>query len=281
MKIKKYLSILLAGTLMTASFYSCERKDESATPSALQSDKHASDPVPALANRFDDLSTKKQGWGQGVQCDEQNRPISCLSFQEKYGKYNALFIKEDAPQQLFLTFDEGYENGYTSQILDVLKDKSIHAVFFVTYDYVAKNQDLIRRMISEGHIIGNHTMSHPSMPTLSPEKMESEIMNLDRYMEEHFQYKMTLFRPPMGEFSQQSLAVTQSLGYTTVFWSFAYSDWNPKRQPDPASALQKQLDRLHSGAIYLLHAVSKTNANVLGDFITQAQEKGYTFSSLA
>lgn len=276
MKYSKITALILAATIASLSFIGCEKKNESLTPSS--PDQEISQ-IPTLSDNFYDLSTTKQGFGQGVDFDENNRPKSCLNFQQNYGKYDALFIKEDAPTQIVLTFDEGYENGYTGQILDVLKENDVKAVFFITYDYAKSNPDLIHRMIDEGHIVGNHTMTHPSIPTISPEKMEEEIMNLDSYIEENFQYKMNLFRPPMGEFSEQSLAVTQSLGYKSIFWSFAYKDWNPDKQPDTQTALKKQIERLHDGAIYLLHAVSKTNANVLDSFLKGAQEKGYTFTT--
>lgn len=236
--------------------------------------------VQTMQDAFSSLDTKKQGWGQGTQVDDQNRPVSCMDFQNKYGKYNALFIKEDCPKEIFLTFDEGYENGYTSQILDVLKEKEVPAVFFVTYDYASKNPDLIQRMIDEGHVVGNHSYSHPSMPMLTPQEMEDEIDKLDSYVEETFSYDMSLFRPPMGEFSEQSLAVTDSCGYESVFWSFAYSDWDVDNQPDESSSLTKLTSHLHDGAIYLLHAVSKTNADILPEFIDQARQMGYQFGCL-
>lgn len=165
------------------------------------------------------LSNKKNGWGQGTQVNQDNRPISCDTFQSKYGQYNAVFIKENN-KNVYLTFDEGYENGYTSKILDVLKEKKAPAVFFVTYDYAKRNPDLIKRMIAEGHIVGNHSYTHPSMPTVSLEKASEEITKLHDYIKENFNYTMTLFRPPMGEYSEQTLALTKELGYQSVFLEF-------------------------------------------------------------
>ena len=186
------------------------------------------------------LSNKKNGWGQGTQVNQDNRPISCDTFQSKYGQYNAVFIKENN-KNVYLTFDEGYENGYTSKILDVLKGKKAPAVFFVTYDYAKRNPDLIKRMIAEGHIVGNHSYTHPSMPTVSLEKASEEITKLHDYIKENFNYTMTLFRPPMGEYSEQTLALTKELGYQSVFWSFAYKDWDTKKQPDETTALKKNV----------------------------------------
>lgn len=225
------------------------------------------------------LSNKKNGWGQGTQVDKDNRPVSCDTFQSKYGQYNAVFIKENN-KNVYLTFDEGYENGYTAQILDVLKEKKAPAVFFVTYDYAKRNPDLIKRMIAEGHVVGNHSYTHPSMPTVSLEKASEEITKLHDYIKENFNYTMTLFRPPMGEYSEQTLALTKELGYQSVFWSFAYKDWDTKNQPEEAAALKKTVDAVHGGAVYLLHAVSKTNTNILGEFIDGVRAKGFAFQSL-
>lgn len=227
----------------------------------------------------DNLDTSKKSWGQGVQYNEENQPVSCIDFQAKYGKYDALFIGENS-KKIYLTFDEGYENGYTADILDVLKENQVPAIFFVTYDYVTKEPNLVKRMIDEGHEVENHSVHHLSMPTLSKDEMRSEIVDLSTYVKENFAYDMHLFRPPMGEFSEQSLAVAKSLGYQTVFWSFAYQDWNPNKQPSTQSALKKMKERLHPGAIYLLHAVSKTNKECLGEFIKQAKEEGFEFALL-
>lgn len=225
------------------------------------------------------LSNQKNGWGQGTQVDKDNRPVSCDTFQSKYGQYNAVFIKENN-KNVYLTFDEGYENGYTAQILDVLKEKKAPAVFFVTYDYAKRNPDLIKRMIAEGHVVGNHSYTHPSMPTVSLEKASEEITKLHDYIKENFNYTMTLFRPPMGEYSEQTLALTKELGYQSVFWSFAYKDWDTKNQPEEAAALKKTVDAVHGGAVYLLHAVSKTNTNILGEFIDEVRAKGFAFQAL-
>ncbi len=223
------------------------------------------------------FSTKKNGWGQGKAVDDKNRPVAAVQAAEQYGKYGALFLGEDEGA-VTLTFDEGYENGYTPVILDTLKEKGVSAVFFVTGDYVERQPELIRRMIDEGHTVGNHTQNHPSMPDLTEEKMRQEITALHRTLEQEFGYAMTLFRPPMGEFSEQSLAVTQSLGYRSVFWSFAYQDWVENEGIGAKAALEKTTAALHPGAIYLLHAVSADNAAMLGDFIDAVRAAGYTFT---
>ncbi len=222
------------------------------------------------------LDNTKQGWGQGVQVDDKNRPVSSVKYQEKYGKYDAYFIGS-GEKCIYLTFDEGYENGYTATILDTLKEKGVKAVFFVTMDYAKKQPELIKRMIAEGHIVGNHSDKHVSYPTVDMARCEAETMNLHNYISENFGYEMTLFRPPMGEFSERVLAQMQSLGYKTLLWSFAYKDWEVDNQPDEAASLQKLNGALHDGALYLLHAVGSTNNNILGDFIDYAHSQGYQF----
>ena len=164
----------------------------------------------------------------------------------------------------------------TEWILDVLKEKETKAVFFVTMPYCKSNPDLVRRMIDEGHAVGNHTNNHPVMPSETIDSMVYEITSLHDYVEQNFNYTMTLFRFPTGEFSARSLAVVQSLGYKSVHWSFAYADWTPTATPqNTESAKANILDSAHNGAIYLLHAVSTTNAYVLSDVIDGLIAKGY------
>ena len=249
---------------------------KNAAPRAKDESAGSSRPFTDL-NQLDNV---RQGWGQGKQVDAEKRPVSCTQFQEKYGKYDAVFIKENT-KKIYLTFDEGYENGYTAKILDTLKEKKTPAVFFVTYDYAKRNRDLVQRMIAEGHVVGNHSYTHPSMPALSLSKASGEITNLHSYIKENFNYTMTLFRPPMGEFSERTLALTQSLGYKSVFWSFAYVDWDPKKQMGADKAYAKTVSSLHNGAIFLLHAVSKDNAEILDSFIDEARKQGYTFAKLS
>lgn len=212
------------------------------------------------------------GWGLGKDTDRDNRPIDAVNAEEKYSTVGGRFLAPDG--KICLTFDEGYENGYTAQILDTLKEKSVKAVFFVTYDYCLRSPELVKRMIDEGHIVGNHTKTHPSMPELSAEQMKDEVQFLHEYVSENFGYEMKLFRFPKGEFSEQALEVLKNLGYTSLFWSFAYSDWDTENQPDPTAALEKIEKSTHSG-IYLLHAVSRTNAEILPELLDYWQENGY------
>lgn len=225
------------------------------------------------------LDNTTQNWGPGSDADERNRPYSTLSYQKKYEKYNAYFIVPDS-DKIYLTFDEGYENGCTPAILDTLKAKNVSAVFFVTSSFAKQEPELVQRMIDEGHMVGNHSVTHPSngLPSQSIEKQQREVMVLHDYIKENFNYEMHLFRYPSGKFSDQSLAVVNNCNYKSVFWSFAYLDYDTNNQPDPAKALDKLMSKLHPGAIYLLHAVSTTNTQILGAFIDQVRAAGYEFA---
>lgn len=218
----------------------------------------------------------KIGWGPGGPTDENGRPDGATIYQQKYGDLGADFIREDE-KKIYLTFDEGYENGYTPKILDVLKEKNVPATFFVTMPYAKSEPELIKRMIAEGHIVGNHSVSHKSFPELSEEECRREVMEVHDYVKDNFQYEMDLFRFPMGEFSTADLALLQELGYRSVFWSFAHRDWVVDDQPDPTSALQKIEEKCHPGAVYLLHAVSKTNTEILPQMIDDLRAQGYEF----
>lgn len=196
--------------------------------------------------------------------------------------YDAIYngpTSKDA-KTLYLTFDEGYENGYTPQILDVLKEKNVKAIFFVTSHYIKYSPDTINRMANEGHVVGNHTNTHPSMPSVaySSDTFNKELFDVEnKYKELTGKELSKFFRPPMGKYSQKSLSMTKDLGYKTVFWSFAYGDYEPTNQPNPAQAKQNILNHLHDGSILLLHAISKTNATILGDVIDEARALGYEF----
>ena len=225
-----------------------------------------------LASGF---SASAEGYGQGRLRDAQNRPTGAIAFQEEYGEYGAYALSEDS-SRIILTFDQGYENGYTAQILDTLKEKNATAIFFLTGDYAKKEKELVRRMIAEGHMLGNHGMTHAAIPALSDAELEEEIMSLHRYMLSEYGYEMQYFRPPCGEYDMLSLAKVQSLGYRTVFWSAAHVDWKTDDQPEPSAALDTLTDAAHGGAVYLLHSVSSTNAKILGDLIDGLRAKGYT-----
>lgn len=274
MKIRT--AILTIGAVMAVSAYRSGRVD---MEKLYQLKDMISDVVLTHKEVYDyaKLNNDKIGYGQGVRVDEQNKPYGAIEFNAQYGKYNAIAINDTGEKTIMLTFDQGYENGYTAKILDTLKEKNVKATFFVIGDYAERNHELVQRMIDEGHRVGNHSMSHYSMPTLSSKECIDEITDLHQYMLDVYKYEMTDFRPPMGEFSEMSLAVTEDCKYRTVLWSFAYADWDVNKQPDANQAKEKLINAAHDGAIYLLHSVSATNAQILGDFIDEMINRGYSF----
>lgn len=231
-------------------------------------------------SRFESIDNTKVAYGMGVDVDSMNRPLGAIQAKEQYGDMGGLFIGDSTNKQIWLTFDEGYENGCTAGILDTLKEKNVRAVFFVTYDYCKRNPELVKRMIAEGHTVGNHTWSHPSLPECSPDELYSELSLLHEYVRDEFGYDMYVMRPPKGEFSQRVLACAKELGYTTVLWSFAYPDWDVNNQPDPEQAFQKITGKSHNGAVYLLHAVSETNAAILGRVIDYWRDNGFVITPM-
>ena len=228
-------------------------------------------------NKYLSLDKTSKGWGPGGPTDENNRSAGAISYQKKYGKYNADFILPMG-KEIVLTFDEGYENGYTAPILDTLKEKNVKAVFFITYPYAKDNPELVKRMIDEGHIVGNHSTNHTHFPVDPLKSVCDDVLNLHNFVKENFGYTMRFFRFPFGEFNEQCLALMNDLGYKSVFWSFAYRDWERDNQPDVETTLAMLNQKAHGGAIYLLHAVSKTNSEILGDFIDDMREKDFVFA---
>lgn len=252
---------------------------------------------PRDPNLIGDLYTRQQlmamdstpySYGCGIAKDG-NPPVDAANCQTKYGQYGAYFYVPGT-EEVYLTFDCGYEYSFvdgngktvrvTEWILDTLKEKGVHAVFFVTMAYCKQSPDLVQRMVDEGHNVGNHTANHPNLAKLEIDKEVEEIMSLHDYIKEQFGHTMSLLRPPEGAFSVRSLATAQSLGYTSVDWSVAHADWDPANQPAVASALANMTNRAHPGAIYLLHAVSVTNATILPDLIDNLRQAGYTVAML-
>lgn len=220
---------------------------------------------------------EKQGWG--LKKNENAPPEVPKETVELLEQYGGIY-KSNEEKTLYLTFDEGYENGYTSKILDILKENDVKAAFFVTGPYIKKEYELVKRMTDEGHIVGNHTVNHPSMPEISEEKMKKEVEELSKSYFDLTGKEMKFFRPPMGEFSQKSLKVTSEMGYTNVFWSFAYKDWETNNQKGTGYAYNQIMEGVHDGAILLLHAVSRDNAEILDKVIKDLKGQGYTFKSL-
>jgi len=193
---------------------------------------------------------------------------------------NAVYVGNTNEKTIYLTFDEGYENGYTGAILDTLKEKNVPAAFFCTGDYVTRNKELVGRMVNEGHIVGNHSWNHKSMPTLSEADFKEELKKIDDFLMENFNYKVTYLRYPNGEFSERTLEMAKDLGYKTAFWSVAYKDWDTSVTNGADYAKNQVINHIHNGAIILLHAVSKDNTEALGSIIDALRSEGYTFASL-
>ncbi|MBQ6170854.1 MAG: polysaccharide deacetylase family protein [Ruminococcus sp.] len=217
----------------------------------------------------------KIGYGQGTATDEKNRPVDAVQFNSRYGDLDAFALSEDE-KRIIITFDQGYENGYTAKILDTLKEKDVQAIFFLTGPYAKTESALVQRMIDEGHVLGNHGMTHASLPTLSDENAKEEIMSLHNYVMNNYGYQMQYFRCPCGEYSEKALETAQQCGYKTLFWSSAYVDWKTDQQPSPQEGLRKLTEAAHGGEILLLHSVSSTNAEILGDLIDSFRAMGYT-----
>ena len=218
--------------------------------------------------------TTRIGFGQGSAVDGQNRPLDAVSFSQRYADLGAYALTGE-DDRVLITFDQGYENGYTARILDTLKEKNVQAVFFLTGDYAKREPELVKRMIAEGHVLGNHGMTHASLPELSDEEARQEIMSLHQFVLNNYGYEMQYFRCPCGEYSERALEIVRDCGYKTVFWSSAYVDWKTDDQPAPAEGIQKLSGAAHGGEILLLHSVSSTNAEILGQLIDRFRAQGF------
>lgn len=225
------------------------------------------------------LSTEAINHSYGVSKDGVPHEIS-INNQKIYEKYGGLCLDTSGEKCIYLTFDCGYENGCTEKILDTLKEKNVTAAFFVTLPLVKSNPEIVARMINEGHIVGNHSDTHPNFSTISRTQMVKEIENLDNYLRENFGYSAPFFRFPEGACSESALELVQSIGYTSVFWSSAYADWDIENPKGKQYAFDTVTSRLHPGCVLLLHAVSYDNADALGDIIDYAKEQGYVFKGL-
>ena len=212
-------------------------------------------------------------WGLGF----SSNPPTGSETSEYLRKYDAYYIGDrEEGKNLYLTFDAGYENGYTSSILDTLNKLNVPATFFLVGHYIETETELVQRMEQEGHIVANHTVSHKNMPSLSKEAFTEELLGFEQLYPSLGKY----YRPPKGTYNENNLKWAKELGYKTIFWSLAYVDWDDNNQPTHEYAFNKLLPRLHDGAIILLHNTSKTNMEILEEFILKAREQGYEFKSL-
>lgn len=215
----------------------------------------------------------------GLSFTEAGLPPSGPASTEALTKYDAAYIGDTAEKVIYLTFDAGYENGCTAKILDVLKAHKVPAAFFLVGNYIEKNADLVRRMVAEGHTVGNHTMTHPDMSKSGD--ISGELTALETLYQQVVGEEMEKFyRPPQGLYSQTNLEQAKALGYKTVFWSLAYADWDNDAQPSREEALEKLTGRIHNGAVVLLHSTSKTNAEVLDEVLTKWEDMGYRFAPI-
>lgn len=218
----------------------------------------------------------------GLNYDEENEPPIGAESTEQLEKMGAYYTGDTTKKRIYLTFDAGYENGQTAHILDVLKKQEAPAVFFLVGNYLNTQPELVRRMVSEGHTVGNHTMTHPDMTLKSGEDFDKELLELEELYEKTTGEKMKkFFRPPQGKYTRSNLLRAQSLGYTTVLWSLAYADWDRENQPTKEAAFDKLLPRIHNGAVILLHSTSTTNSLILDELLTKYKEMGYTFGDIS
>ncbi len=230
--------------------------------------------------QFSNDSVETGAWGLSFR-QENTAPIGPAS-SEELARFNAAYLGNTQQKVIYLTFDAGYENGCTEKILDVLKKHEVSAAFFLVGNYIEKNADLVRRMVAEGHIVGNHTMHHPDMSQLdTKEAFSKELTDLEElYRSITGQEMARYYRPPKGIYSKDNLRYAKELGYKTVFWSLAYVDWNNDKQPSAETAFNKLIPRVHDGAVVLLHSTSQTNAEIMDELLTRWKEMGYRFESI-
>ena len=219
-------------------------------------------------------------WGLSFR-QEGDAPIGPASSRE-LARYHGAYLGDTTQKVIYLTFDAGFENGCTAQILDVLEKHDAPAAFFLVGNYLKTNPDLVRRMVEEGHIVGNHTMTHPDMSRIENEEaFAKELQGLETLYREITGAELPrYYRPPQGVYSQKNLEMADKLGYRTVFWSLAYVDWNQDKQPTKEQAFAKLLPRIHNGAVVLLHSTSSTNAQILDELLSKWEQMGYRFASI-
>lgn len=221
-----------------------------------------------------------ENWGLGFGAEGTQPTGNATAAELK--QYDAYYVGDGSEKVIYLTFDCGYENGNTEPILDALKKHNVSATFFVVGHYLESAPELVKRMVEEGHTVGNHTYHHPDMSSISDQASFQKEMDdvADKFKEITGTDLTKYYRPPQGKYSTANLKMAQELGYSTFFWSLAYVDWNVDDQPSHEEALQKLTTRIHPGAIVLLHSTSKTNGEILDELLTKWEEMGYTFGKL-
>lgn len=266
---------------------------EAAGQSALTDPKRTAEQMTAGGSGSGQIAAGEQGteqaellagtenWGLGFG-QSGEKPTGNATVDEMK-KYNAYYMAEGDEKVLYLTFDCGYENGNTEAILDALKAHNAPATFFVVGHFLESAPDLVKRMVADGHTVGNHTYHHPDMSKISDaDSFAKEMNDAAALFKEVTGTDMAMYyRPPQGKYSTANLQMAKDMGYTTFFWSLAYVDWNTDAQPSHEEALEKLMGRVHPGAIVLLHNTSKTNGEILDEVLTKWEEMGYTFRTLA
>jgi peptidoglycan-N-acetylmuramic acid deacetylase len=264
MKLRKYKNIIIPGLILILAYF-------------------FGGALAMISNAFAKEVVKEAGgenWGLGFSTEGQ--PPTGNASVDQLSKYDAYYIGDTKEKVIYLTFDAGYENGYTNAILDALKKHNVKVTFFLVGNYISSCPDLVKRMLDEGHQVANHTYTHPNMSHISSvDSFRKELENLECAYEEATGQKMVkYYRPPQGKYSIDNLKMAQELGYKTFFWSLAYVDWYNDKQPTKEQAFKKLLGRIHPGAIVLLHSTSKTNSEILDELLTKWEEMGYTFKTL-
>ena len=256
----RLISIVLLSVFLITSYL---------TPAALQA-----------KTDYSKYSNNKKSWY--IMRNNSHKHSSGADSASNLKKYDAYYYDSKAKKKIiYFTFDCGYENGYTGKILDTLKKHDVKAAFFVTKAFVESNPKLCKRMKKEGHIVGNHTLNHPSLPSKSVSGIKSEVKGLEKLFKKKTGYKLDKFiRPPKGEFSNRTLKVLKDMGYKTIFWSIAYFDYDPAKQPGKQYVIDHFKKYHHKGAITLTHNVSKSNTEALGEVLTFLEEKGYRFGTI-
>lgn len=223
---------------------------------------------------------ESKDWGLGFY--EKGKPPTGMANAEELAKYQAYYLGDSTQKKLYLTFDAGFENGNTEPILEALKKHHVKATFFVVGHYLETAPELVKRMVEEGHTVGNHTYHHYDMSKISdPSSFEKEIKSVEeKYKEITGTEMVKYYRPPQGKYSLQNLSMAKDLGYQTFFWSLAYVDWNQDAQPTREEAFEKLMERVHPGAIVLLHNTSSTNAEILDELLSKWEAEGYEFGTL-
>ena len=229
---------------------------------------------------FAGSSLETGSWG--LSFPQEGAPPIGNAGKDQLKAYDAVYIGDTSRKVLYLTFDAGYENGSTEKILDVLKAQQVPAAFFLVGNYMEKNADLVRRMVEEGHTVGNHTYHHYDMSKISDhESFQKELRSVEeKYREVTGEEMVKYYRPPQGKYSEENLKMAKNLGYHTFFWSLAYVDWNQDAQPTHEEAFSKLMSRTHPGAIILLHNTSTTNGEIMEELLTKWEAEGYEFGVL-